>query len=333
MLYVFIHGRLRSPLLWDVISISTYLVGSTVYLLLPLIPDVAYLRDHLKKRKLLYKMLSFGWTGSESQKRGLHIAISIMAVLVVPIAISVHTVVSWVFSMTIQPMWHSTIFGPYFVVGAIFSGIAAIIIAMAVIRKVYHLENYIRRIHFNNLAVLLLTMTLLWAYFTLAEHLTVFYGSEPHEMTIFNAKFFGPYAAYFWAMIVFNFIIPFPILAIKKLRTITGVVLASSSIIIGMWLERFTIVIPTLVNPRVPVANNFYQPTWIEWSLMVGCFAGFILAYMLFTKFFPIVSLWEIKEGRAVGVHETTERVKSYLPSLEPTAAPEELMPSIAAEN
>ena len=314
VLFVFFHGKLRSPLLWDVISISTYLAASSIYLFLPLIPDIAILRDKLFKGNRFYRLFSLGWKGSDKQKHRLHVAISVMAVLVVPIAISVHTVVSWVFSMTIQPMWHSTIFGPYFVIGAIFSGIAAIIIAMAIIRKVYHLEGYLRRVHFNNLGILLLTMTLLWFYFTLAEHLTTFYGAEPHEMDVFYAKFAGQYSPYFWSMLLFNFIIPFPILAIRKLRTIAGTVIASSSVIIGMWLERFTIVIPTLVNPRVPVEYSFYQPTWVEWSLMIGCFAAFILMYMLFTKFFPIISLWEIKEGRATAVQETKNRIETYWP-------------------
>ena len=193
-------------------------------------------------------------------------------------------------------MWHSTIFGPYFVVGAIFSGIAAIIIAMGVIRRVYHLQAYLRPIHFNNLGLLLLTMSLLWLYFTFAEHLTTYYGAEPTEMAVFYAKISGPYAHYFWAMVLFNFVIPVIILSNRRTRTIAGTIIASFAVIIGMWLERFTIVIPTLVNPRVPVEYNFYNPTWVEWSLMAGCFAGFILFYLLFTKFFPIVSIWEVAE-------------------------------------
>ncbi|MBI3950086.1 MAG: polysulfide reductase NrfD, partial [Acidobacteria bacterium] len=149
------HGQFQSPLLWDVTSITTYLTASTIYLYLPLIPDIALIRDRLREyarvgqsfsrlRLKFYTALSLGWTGSEKQHRLLNRAIAVMAVLVIPIAISVHTVVSWVFAMTIQPMWHSTIFGPYFVVGAIFSGIAAIIIVMAVLRKVYHVEAYLK---------------------------------------------------------------------------------------------------------------------------------------------------------------------------------------------
>ncbi|UCE04466.1 MAG: polysulfide reductase NrfD [bacterium] len=314
---IILHGEIQSPLLWDVVSVTTYLIASSIYLYLPLIPDIALLRQKTKKRQWLYRIISLNWNNSLSQRKKLHIAIAIMAILVVPIAVSVHTVVSWVFAMTIQPMWHSTIFGPYFVVGAIFSGIAAIIIAMGIIRRVYRLENYLRPVHFKNLGLLLLTMCFLWLYFTFAEYLTTYYGAEPTEMAVFYDKLSGPYAFYFWAMVLFCFVIPVPILSISRLRTITGTIIASSSIIIGMWLERFTIVVPTLVNPRLPVEHRVYLPTWVEISIMGGCFAGFILFYVLFTKFFPIISIWEIQEGREKGVIETKKRVESYLPDRE----------------
>jgi Ni/Fe-hydrogenase subunit HybB-like protein len=317
VLFVFQHGHLRSPLLWDVISISTYLMASMIYLYLPLIPDVALLRDRTTKRRWLYRTLALGWSGSARQKRVLEIGIAIMAVVVIPIAVSVHTVVSWVFGMTIQPMWHSTIFGPYFVAGAIFSGIAALIIAMAVLRRVYHLEAYMKPVHFNNLGLLLLVMTLLWFYFTLAEHLTTYYGGEPAHMAVFYAKVTGRYAPYFWTMVVTCFVIPLLILANSRTRTVKGTVIASSSVCIGMWLERFTIVVPTLVNPRLPYERGLYTPTWVEVALMAGCFAGFILLYVIFSKLFPIISIWEIEEGRQLGFNEAVERIKGYLPAAE----------------
>ncbi len=317
VLNIILHGEIQSPLLWDVVSVTTYLTASTIYLYLPLIPDIALLRKRTKKRQWLYKILSLNWSNKSSQQRKLHIGIAVMAILVVPIAVSVHTVVSWVFAMTIQPMWHSTIFGPYFVVGAIFSGIAAIIIAMAIIRHVNHLQDYLRPVHFNNLGLLLLTMCFLWLYFTFAEYLTVYYGAEPTEMAVFYDKLTGSYAPYFWAMALFCFIIPVVILCNSRTRTITGTVVASASVIIGMWLERYTIVVPTLVNPRIPVEHKLYFPTWVEWSIMAGCFAAFILLYVLFTKFFPIISIWEIHEGKEKGIVETQERLKSYLPDRE----------------
>lgn len=313
-LYVLWYGRLESPLLWDVISISAYVTASAIYLYLPLIPDIALVRDRSVKRRWLYRTLALGWQGTPRQQRALHIAIAIMAVLVIPIAVSVHTVVSWVFAMTIQPMWHSTIFGPYFVIGAIFSGIAAIIIAMAIIRQAYHLEDYLKPVHFNNLGILLLVLTMSWFYFTFAEYLTTYYGNEPTEMAVFWAKVSGPYAPYFWAMAATNFVIPFVILANWRTRTIAGSVIASLSVTVGMWLERFTIVVPTLLNPRLPLQVSFYRPTWVEWSIMAGDFAMFVLLYLIFSKLFPIVSIWEIREGRETGMQETLERLRTYLP-------------------
>jgi molybdopterin-containing oxidoreductase family membrane subunit len=311
------HPNFSSPLLWDVTSITVYLACSTIYLYIPLIPDIAILRDRLGKRQWLYRPLALGWTGSEKQKRILERAISIMAIVVIPVAVSVHTVVSWVFAMTVQPMWHSTIFGPYFVVGAIFSGIAAIIIAMAVIRKVYHLEDYLKLIHFNNLGILLLVMTLLWFYFTFAEFLTTYYGAEPAHMSIFLSKVQGEFSPHFWTMFTTCFLIPFGLLANHRTRnTVWGTVTASVSVEIGMWLERFLIVIPSLSNPRLPMEAATYRASWVEWSLLFGFVAMFILLYAVFTKLFPIVSIWEIREGREHSVAEVTERVSSYLPEM-----------------
>jgi molybdopterin-containing oxidoreductase family membrane subunit len=310
------HGNFMSPLLWDVASITTYLAASTIYLYLPLIPDIAILRDHIPGRRWFYRILALGWTGTARQQRLLNRAVAVMAVLVIPIAVSVHTVVSWVFAMTVQPMWHSTIFGPYFVVGAIFSGIAAIIIAMAIIRKAYHLEDYLKPIHFHNLGLLLLVMTLLWFYFTFAEFLTTYYGAEPAHMAIFLSKTEGPFSPLFWTMVMTCFVIPFILLANGRTRwKVWGVVVASISVEVGMWLERFLIVVPSLSQPRLPLTAASYTPTWVEWSLFAAFLSMFILLYAVFTKLFPIVSIWEIHEGREASVRELVERVESYLPA------------------
>lgn len=302
LLYPFIFGRFQSPLLWDVMAITTYFTGSVIYLYLPLIPDIAMVRDRLPRwdfRLPLYRLMALGWTGSEEQKRRLNRAIGIMAVVIIPIAISVHTVVSWVLAMTIQPMWHSAIFGPYFVVGAIFSGIATLIIAMAILRRAFHLEPLLTPRHFNNLGILLLVMTLAWLYFTFSEYLTTFYGGEPSEMAVFRAKVWGDYLWLFWGMVFITFIIPFFILALPKTRTIAGTVVASILINIGMWIERFTIVVPTLIHPRLPYELGQYGPTWVEWSITAAEFAALALLYVIFSKLFPIVSQWEISEGEA----------------------------------
>lgn len=315
MLNVIWFGRLQSPLLWDVASISVYLTMSTTYLYLPLIPDIAIMRDHTNKWHWFYTIMALGWTGTPKQHRVLEFLISVMAIIVIPVAISVHTVVSFVFAMTIQPMWHSAIFGPYFVVGAIFSGIAALICAMALIRWVYGLGEYLKDIHFNNLGLLLLVMCFAWFYFTVSEFLTTFYGNEPAHMSIFWMKFSGPFSVHFWTMVSTCFVIPVAILCNKRTRTILGTVIASVSVNIGMYLERFIIVVPSLSQPRLPHAENIvYHPSWVEWSILAGCFAAFILLYVLFTKVFPIVSIWEVQEGREKSIAEVTERLKTYIP-------------------
>ena len=314
ILNVILHGRYQSPLLWDATSISAYLTASLTYLYLPMIPDIAILRDRLGKWKLFYSVLALGWTGTEAQQRVLNRAIAIMCVIVIPVAISVHSVVSFVFSMTLQPMWHSTIFGPYFVVGAIFSGIAALIVAMIIFRKTYGLEPYLKPVHFRYLGQLLLVMSLLWFYFTFAEYLTGYYGAEPEEMKVFWAKFSGPFWPYFWAMVLCNLFIPLACLVRLGRHTVGKVLAASLAIIVGMWLERFIIVIPTLSFPRLPFPHTVYTPTWVEMGEFAGSLALFALFYLLFTKVFPIISIWEIREGREEGVKEVEERIKSYLP-------------------
>ena len=173
-----IWPNFRSPLAWDFFAISTYLTGSCIFLYLPTIPDFAAVRDNATGlRKKIYSVLALGWQGTPRQWQRLEIAMHIMAIAIVPVAVSVHTIVSWDFSMTLVPMWHSSIFGPYFVVGAIFSGIAALMLAMALLRKFLHLEEYLKPLHFDNLGKLLLTMSLLWFYFTFAERMTTWYGN------------------------------------------------------------------------------------------------------------------------------------------------------------
>jgi molybdopterin-containing oxidoreductase family membrane subunit len=323
MLNVITHAHMQSPLLWDVCSITVYLTMSTLYLYLPLIPDIAIMRDHTNKHPWLYRILALGWTGTPRQHRILEILIGIFAILVIPVAVSVHTVVSFVFAMTIQPMWHSAIFGPYFVVGAIFSGIAALICAMALIRWVYGLGEYLKDVHFNNLGLLLLVMCLAWLYFTFSEFLTTFYGGEPAHMEIFWMKINGPFAVHFWVMCATCFVIPAAILCNRHTRTILGTVIASISVNIGMFLERYIIVVPSLSKPRLPHAEHIsYAPTWVEWSILAACFAAFILLYVLFTKLFPIVSIWEVQEGREKSISEVTARLQSYLPAPQTSTEP-----------
>ena len=320
LLNIFTAGRLQSPLLWDVTAISAYFMASTVYLFIPMIPDIALLRDRGVWPHWFYKFLSWGWEGTPRQVAVLNRAVSVMMVVVIPIAVSVHTVISYIFAMTVQPGWHSTIFGPYFVVGAIFSGIAALMLVMIVMRRVFHLESYLKQIHFDQLSKLLLVMSLLWFYFTFSEFLTGFFGNEPSEMRVFYYKISGAYAPFFWGMVAFNFIIPVTILSFRRLRTIPGIFIACSTVVVGMWLERLNIVVPSLANPRLPYPTGFYIPSIVEWGMFAGAIATFILGFVLFARFFPLISVWEIQEGREQSVKETSERLEGYLPD-EPAAA------------
>src|SRR2546425_2812490 len=293
-----IWPNFRSPLVWDFFAISTYLTGSTLFLCLPMIPDFALMRDRTTGlRQRIYGMLSLGWQGTTKQWHRLESAMQIMAIAIVPVAVSVHTIVSFDFSMSPVPMWQSTVFGPYFVAGAIFSGIAALIVAMAVLRKALHLEEYLHPVHFSNLGKLLLMMSLLWGYFTFAERLTTWYGNNSAEMAVFWETQTGAYSPLFWTMVFCNFVIPFPLLAIRRLRTITGTVIASSLIVVGMWLERFLIIVPSLATKHLPYAWGAYRPQPVEIMITVATFAAMVLLYALFAKAVPIISIWELKVG------------------------------------
>jgi molybdopterin-containing oxidoreductase family membrane subunit len=316
LLNVVFHAQLMSPLLWDVMSIGLYLTASTIYLWVPMLPDLAIIRDSGIKAPRFYRFLAAGYRDTPQQRARLERVIGVLAIVVIPIAVSVHTIIGWIFAMTLRPMWHSTIFGPYFVMGAIYSGIAAILIAMVILRRAYRLEQYFRPVHFDYMGRLLLLFSLLWFYFTFAEYLTAFYGGEPAEMRTFWAKVRGPFAVPFWAMVTGCFVIPLALTCRRATRTPGGLLVAGIAVVIGMWLERFNIVVPTSVNPRWEMETvGHYLPSWIEVSIMAGTFAGFILLYMVATKFFPIISIWEIKEGREQSVREVSERVAEYLPS------------------
>jgi molybdopterin-containing oxidoreductase family membrane subunit len=314
MLNIVLWGRLQSPLLWDVMSITAYFAASTVYLYVPLIPDIARLRDRGTRPRWLYQFLSWNWQGTPRQQAVLDRAINILMILVIPVAVSVHTVISYIFAMTLQAGWHSTIFGPYFVVGAIFSGIAALLVVMIVFRRVYHLERYLKPVHFANLSKLLLVMAIIWFYLTFSEYLTGFFGREPAELNVMLFKLTGPFAFPFWAMVFLNFVLPVVVLSRARTRTIPGILIVSIGIVIGMWLERLIIVVPSLSVPYIDSPVHPYWPTFAEVSIFAAAISAFCLGFMLFGKFFPLISVWETEEGTEHAVRETSERVESYLP-------------------
>ena len=284
----------RSPLFWDLTAILTYLAGSLIYLYMPLIPDLAELaRRKTGWRGKAYRAAALGWTGSDRQWQALERGMKLMSVAILAIAVSVHSVVAYDFSMSIAPTWHSTIFAPYFVVGAIFSGIAALVLVMVVLRRTMRLEEYLRETHFVNLGKLLLLMSLVWLYFTFSEHLTTWYGNRPGEMRVTAVREGGLYGILFWTMVACNFAVPFVLLGISKLRSIATIAVSSATVIVGMWLERFLIVVPPLATPHLAAAEGAYAPSWVELSITGGTFAAMVLLYLLFVKAVPIIAIWE----------------------------------------
>jgi len=314
-----IWPNFRSPLVWDFFAITTYLTGSVLFLVLPMIPDFALVRDHTTGlRGRIYGALALGWQGTPKQWHRLESAMSIMAIAIIPVAVSVHTIVSFDFSMAPVPMWHSTMFGPYFVAGAIFSGIAGLIIAMAALRKFLHIEAYLHPVHFQNLGKLLLMMSLLWGYFVFAERLTIWYGNGTAEVAVLRVTQKGSFAPLYWTMVVVNFVIPVSILSIRKLRTITGCVIASCGVLVGMWLERFLIVVPSLGHKYLPYSWGVYRPRPVEIMITISTFAAMTLLYVLFSKFVPIISIWEMKVGEQEPHETAAQRTTRVLGELHP---------------
>ncbi len=392
LLYAIIYGRVQSPILWDIISVTLYFLGSLTYLYLPLIPDAALLRDHCPAdapawRHKLYSLLSLGWRGNREQWIRLEKAIAAMAIFIIPVAVSVHSIISWILATTVQPGWHSTIFGPYFVVGAIFSGIGALFIAMTGVRKSLGLEEYLRPLQYRNLTALFVTMSAIWFYFTFAENLGIAAGQQIDEFPILAAKLWGEFSVSFWAMILLMaasfwiLVVPgripdsarrIPVfrpryawisasaaavvfMVIKtsslvpaaaslaigdvnlrsilwslmivfligiglgtglwfKKRPVTASVVASVLVVIGMWLERWNIIVPTMTHPRLAPFSS-YAPTVTEISITAGSVALFVLLFLGFFRLFPAISIWEVAEGRVIDKAQSEVAIPQPEPS------------------
>jgi len=287
----------RSPLLWDAMAITTYIIGSTLFLYLGMLPDLAVARDRSSGwRRAIYTILAVGWRGTAREWVVYHHASTLMAALIIPVAVSVHSIVAWDFAVTVVPGWHSTIFPPYFVIGAILSGVAAVITLMVVIRKAFHLEEYLTPLHFDNMGKLLLVISLLWSYAYFVEVQTTWYAHEPIEWEVFSFMS-GRYTVPLLLMLLGNSLLPITVLCFKRLRRSIGVMLAVSLLVnVGMFIERFLIIIPSLSHKNMPFAWGTYHPSWVELSVTAAAFAGFALLYTLFAKLFPMVALSDVRE-------------------------------------
>jgi molybdopterin-containing oxidoreductase family membrane subunit len=312
----FMWPNFQSPLMWDMVAIFTYFIGSTLYLYLALIPDLAMARDHTSRwRQKLYRILSLGWRGTEAEWHKLHRALSIFSIAIIPIFLSVHSIVSWDFAVTIQPRWHSTIFAPYFVVGAIYSGLAALACILVIVRKGMQLQEFLRAEHFDALGKLVLVAGMAWTYFWFAGFIVEWYGNEPVIRELIHEEVFGDLAPLFYLQMSAN-LIPIVLLVFKKVRVTPWLLLLTTLLVnVGMFTERVLIVVGSLQRNFMPFNWGDYSPTWVEVSIVVMTFAGFALLYTIFSRVFPYVPVWEIKEGR---LRYTVRRIGRLLV---PTAA------------
>ncbi len=287
----------RSALLWDVTAITSYIIGSSLFLYLGMIPDLAVVRDRSSGwRQKLYTVLAMGWRGTARQWVIYQKASTLMAALIIPVAVSVHSIVAWDFAVTVVPGWHSTIFPPYFVIGAILSGVAAVITLMVVIRKAFHLEEYLTPLHFDNMGKLLLVISLLWSYAYFVEVQTTWYAHEPIEWEVFSFMS-GRYTPQLLIMLLGNSVLPIFCMCFKRLRRSIGVMLVVTLLVnVAMFLERFLIIVPSLSHKNMPFAWHGYTPSLVESSVNLGALAGFMLMYALFVKLFPIVALSDVRE-------------------------------------
>jgi len=287
----------RSPLIWDVFAVGTYFTVSLVFFYVGLIPDFAVARRCKEGiRKSVYKVLALGWKGTEKEWRHYNMLYLFLAAFATPLVASVHSVVSWDFAMSIVPGWHTTIFAPYFVAGAIFSGTAMVITLVVPLRKAMNLQEYITDDHFESIAKILLFTSLIVSYAYVIEFGMAFYGGNVFEMGSFRYRALGEFRYLTWAMIFCNSLVPLTLFAKRLRRNTTCLLVVSLFVNVGMWLERFVIIVTSLAHDYDPYVWGTYRPTFVEVGITLGSFGLFFTLYLLFVKNLPVLSISEIKE-------------------------------------
>ncbi len=314
----------HSPLLWDLTAITTYLTCSILFAYIGLLPDLAMARDHsIGWRHRLYSILALGWGGTVEQFHNQETALNVFSYCIIPVMFSVHTIVSWDFAMAVQPTWHSTIFGPYFVIGALFSGGGAVIIALILARKALHLEYFLRKEHFNGMGVFLLLLSFAWGYFYFNDYLVPWYGNEPPDKVINSILSYG-YAAPIWYLMLFsNVVLPWATLWSRRIRTsLPALFIISLFVQVGMYIERYIIIPVGLGTNYMPFDWGRYYPHIPETVITIGAFALVGFLYIIFTRFFPLIPGWEVQEGQML---HSLRRIGHQLvqAKAEPEAEPE----------
>jgi Ni/Fe-hydrogenase subunit HybB-like protein len=299
----------RSPLAWDCFAISTYFLISATFWYVGLIPDLATIRDRLAPslRQRLFAIFSLGWNGSYRVWQHYEVLYLLLAGLATPLVISVHTIVSWDFATAVIPGWHATIFPPYFVAGAIFSGIAMVLTLMIVARKVMNLEDYITLRHVDVMCKLLLLTSSIVALAYGTEFFTAFYSGNPYEQFVFRNRALGPFAWAYWIMVSCNVLVP-QLLWSRGVRRRVGIVFVLSLLInVGMWFERFVIIVTSLHRDFLPSSWASYRPTVVEVSTLAGSFGLFFTCFLIFCRILPVIAMGEVKavlhHGNGKGGH------------------------------
>ncbi len=302
--YVFIYGRFQSPILWDVTVVTTYVLISALLVYLPLIPDLAIGARRLDKPKWLrsaYDIMAVNWKGTPGQYQILHHSVKVLLVLIVPVALAIHTVTSWLFASTARAGWNSTIFGPYFVSGAFVAGLASVIIAMYFFRKNYKLEKYITLDHFDKVGKLLVLICLVYLYFNLNEFLVPAYKMERADLIHLEDLFIGENAGIFWFAQTFGLLLPILLLLFKAMRKPLPMLIIAILLFVASWVKRYIIVVPTQEHPFLPIQHvpgDFlvYKPTLIEFGITMASFILVLLIITVLSKLFPVIPVWEMKE-------------------------------------
>ena len=287
----------RSPLEWDIFAVSTYFIVSFMFWFVGLMPDLATLRDRAKnlKRKKVFGFLSLGWRGGNRQWKHYEMAYLLLAGLSTPLVLSVHSVVSTDFATSQLPGWHTTIFPPYFVAGAVFSGFAMVTLLSIIVRRVFKIQHIITVSHLEKMAKIMLATGLMVGYAYSMEMFIAWYGGNMYERFAFVNRAFGPYAWGYWTMISCNVLVP-QLFWFKKLRTSIPVLFVATIFInIGMWFERFVIVVSSLSQDFLPSSWAYYSPTWVDILTFIGSFGLFFSMFLLFVRFLPIVAMSEVK--------------------------------------
>ncbi|MBK8953744.1 MAG: polysulfide reductase NrfD [Chitinophagaceae bacterium] len=313
--HLFVYPRIQSPMTWDVMAVVTFLVGAVLLLYLALVKDFAVYRDAKlnvpKWRQKLYAFFANGYRGGASQKKHLIVSQNLLSIIMIPLSIVVASILSWIFGMTLRPGWHSTIFGPYFVLGALFSGIGVLIVAMWVYRRMYKLEKYFTDKHFINLGYIMMILAAGYGYFTFSEYFTSWFGSEKWDNDVIH-KLFSLSEYGWWTLFanVAGIVLPILIVAIPATRKPKWITLSAFIMVFALWVKRYLIIVPTLETPAIPMQDTRmeyvkYSATWPEWVLTFAGIATFLLFFTLISKFVTVVPITGLEDPNAIKQQES----------------------------